>query len=201
MGHISRHSIRTWSNLHNLEAFVETGTYLGASLAYARQCKYFNEFHSIEINDTFYEECSHMFSRDDRVKIWHGASDEMFPKVLSEPSLQDKNILFWLDAHLPHVYDEWKGKDIRKEVDTVVEKIAPLQKELEIIRKLRPRNSDIIIIDDLRLYAKDNYQNENCGTRVTENIDWVVDLMGDKFGCLKSLEDEGYLVIVPHTDD
>ena len=92
-------------------------------------------------------------------------------------------------------------KDIRKEVDTVVEKIAPLQKELEIIRKLRPRNSDIIIIDDLRLYAKDNYQNENCGTRVTENIDWVVDLMGDKFGCLKSLEDEGYLVIVPHTDD
>ena len=192
MGHISRHSIRTWSDIHNLEVFVETGTHLGASLAYARQCKYFNEFHSIEINDTFYEECSHMFSRDDRVKIWHGATDEMLPKVLSEPSLQDKNILFWLDAHLPTCYENSKKIEEKD--------IAPLQRELEIIRELRPRNSDIIIVDDLRLYAKDNYQNENTNIRATENVDWVVDLMGDKFGCLKSLEDEGYLVIVPHKD-
>jgi hypothetical protein len=192
MGHISRHSIRTWSNLHNLEAFVETGTYLGASLAFARQCKYFNEFHSIEIKDEFYEECSHMFSRDDRVKIWHGSSNDMLPKVLSEPSLQDKNILFWLDAHLPSFYDDKTSKK---------DDIAPLQRELETIRRLRPRNSDIIIVDDLRLYAEDNYQNENVKIRETENIDWVVELMGDKFGCLKSLEDEGYLIIVPQTED
>jgi hypothetical protein len=201
MGHISKHSIRTWSALHNLEAFVETGTYLGASLSYARQCRHFNEFHSIEINDAFYEECSHMFSRDERVKIWHGSSDEMLPQVLSEPSLKDKNVLFWLDAHLPACYSEWKGEDIRKEVDTVVEKIAPLKRELEIIREFRPRCSDIIVIDDLRLYAKDNYENENVDNRITEDIDWVGELMGDKFGILKSLRDEGYLVIVPFTDD
>jgi hypothetical protein len=201
MGHISSQPIRTWSNIHNLEAFVETGTYLGASLSYARQCNYFNEFHSIEINDTFYEECSHMFSRDDRVKVWHGTSCEMLPKVLSEPSLKDKNILFWLDAHLPSVYDRWKGEDIKKEVSPTIENLAPLKEELEIIRELRPRNSDIIIIDDLRLYADDKYENGPVSKRVTENVDWVIELMGDKFGVLKSLEDEGYLVCVPFTDD
>lgn len=195
MGHLSTHPIRTWSGVHNLEAFVETGTYLGASIAYARQCKRFNEFHSIEINKEFFDECNHMFSRDERVKIWHGASDEMLPKVLDKPSLQEKNILFWLDAHLPNSYTSWKGGDETQE------QVAPLKQELEIIRKMRPKNRDIIIVDDLRLYAEDNYEHQNCDVRATETVDWVVDLMGDAFGVLKSLKHEGYLIIVPHKEN
>ena len=193
MGHISAHPIRSWSHTYNLEAFVETGTYLGAGLSYARQCKFFNEFHSIEINDEFYEECNHMFSRDDRVKIWHGSTNNMLPKVLSEPSLKNKNILFWLDAHLPQFYRE-------KEDQENLEDVAPLKFELEIIKRLRPKGKDLIVIDDLRLYAKDDYQNGNMEHRATKDVDWILEMMGDKYGTLKSLKDEGYLILVPYSD-
>lgn len=194
MGHISTFPIRTWSSNFNLEVFLETGTYLGAGLAYARQCKYFNEFHSIEINEDFYEECSHMFSRDSRVKIYYGTSNEMLRKVLSQDSIQQKNILFWLDAHLPSAYKSWKGGETQ-------EQVAPLEEELKIIKEMRPKNRDMIIIDDLRLYAKDNYEMGNCDKRCTENINWVLELMGDSFKVLKSLDDEGYLLLVPHKQD
>lgn len=192
MGHISSQPIRTWTKVHDLQAFVETGSYLGAGLAYARQCPHFNEFHSIEINEEFYDECSHMFSRDDRVTVWHGASDERLSDILSLPSLKDKNILFWLDAHLPSGYKSWEN-------DTETqEQVAPLEQELKIIRKMRPNNNDFIIVDDLRLYAEDNYGYGNTDKRCTENTDWVVDLMSDKFALLKDLKDQGYLIMPPH---
>tara|TARA_Y100000034_G_scaffold42710_2_gene52285 strand:+ start:8465 stop:9055 length:591 start_codon:yes stop_codon:yes gene_type:complete len=196
MGHISAHPIRTWSGKHELTAFVETGTHLGAGIAFARQCNKFNEFHSVEINEYFYTEATHMFSRDDRVKIWHGASDDMLPHVLAEPSLQDKNILFWLDAHLPKTYKEWDDIDIEE----TQEQVAPLEQELKIIRELRPNNKDIIVVDDLRLYAKDNYEHQNCDIRVTEDTDWIYDLMSDAFCIFKNLRHEGYLILVPYPE-
>jgi len=191
MGHISTHAIRTWTKNHDLQVFVETGTYLGAGLAYARQCNYFNEFHSIEINKEFFDECSHMFSKDDRVTIWHGASDERLPDILSLPSIKEKNILFWLDAHLPSGYKSWENGTETQE------QVAPLEQELKIIRKMRPDNKDFIIVDDLRLYAKDDYEYGNSDKRCTENLDWAKHLMGDAFELLKSLKDQGYLILAP----
>lgn len=132
-----------------------------------------------------------MFSRDDRVTVWHGASDEKLPEVLELPSVKSKSILFWLDAHLPAGYDGWENGTETKD------QITPLEQELKIIRKMRPDNNDFIVVDDLRLYAKDEYEYGNTSKRCTDNIDWVVDLMGDEFELLKSMKDQGYLILVP----
>lgn len=204
MGHLSTFPVRTWSHEFGLDVFIETGSYLGAGLAFARQCKMFKEFHSIEINKEFFEEVSHMFSRDNRVQVWHGPSDKMLPQVLekinnnqifSDGKSRQQRIMFWLDAHLPSHYKSWE------EGAETEEQVAPLKQELEIIRKMRPENRDMIIVDDLRLYAEDEYEMGNCEHRCTENIDWVVEMMGDAFEVLKSLDDEGYIILVPKKRD
>lgn len=171
-----------WIIKYKLNAFVETGTYLGAGVACARGFRALDEFHSVEVKPQFHEDAVHMFSRDPRVHMWLGDSKEQLPQVLSSPSLKDKKTLFWLDAHHPNFYDCEGSK-------------LPLEEELRIIAEMRPRNDDVIIVDDLRMYAKDDYEagNDQC----VANYNFVNEIMGERYDITKSLLHQGYLILLP----
>jgi hypothetical protein len=171
-----------WIIQFNLNAFVETGTYLGAGIACARSFRRLDEFHSVEMKPEFYDDAVYMFSRDPRVKIWQGDSQEQLPKILSLSSLESRKILFWLDAHLPKFYD-YDGPQL------------PLETELKVIAEMRPRNDDVIIIDDLRIYAEDDYEFGN--NQHADNYDFVKEIMGDRYNIAKSLQHTGYLILLP----
>ncbi len=172
-----------WIIQHRLNAFVETGTFLGAGVACARCFRALDEFHSVEIEPQFYEDAVYMFSRDPRVHMWFGDSKEQLPQILSSPSLKDKKILFWLDAHHPKFYNCDGGTKL------------PLEEELRTIAKMRPRNDDVIIVDDLRMYAKDDYEagNDQC----VPNYNFVNEIMGERYDISKSLLHQGYLILLP----
>lgn len=173
-----------WVIKYKLNAFVETGTYLGAGVACARCFGTLDEFHSVEIEPLFYEDAVYMFSRDPRVHIWLGDSKEQLPQVLSSSSLKDKRILFWLDAHLPKFHNNCNdGTEL------------PLEDELRTIAEMRPRNDDVIIIDDLRLYAKDDYEAGNA--QFAANYNFVNEIMGERYDITKSLQHQGYLILLP----
>jgi len=182
MGSFMSLSTELWIIHYNLNAFVETGTYLGAGVACARGFRRLDEFHSVEMKQEFFDDAVHMFSRDPRVHLWLGDSQEQLPNILSFPSLEDKRILFWLDAHLPKFYN-YDGPTL------------PLEEELKIIARMRPRNDDVIIIDDLRIYAEDEYEFGN--DQHAANYDFVKEIMGDRYSIAKSLQHTGYLVLLP----
>lgn len=183
MGSFMALPVETWIAQFNLDAFVETGTYLGAGIACARGFRRLTEFHSVELKRDFYQNATYMFYGDPRVKIWYGNSPEQLPEILSLPSLEDKQILFWLDAHHPKFYGHNEGTKL------------PLEAELLIIADKRPRNNDVIIIDDLRMYIEDDYEygNDKCA----DGCDFVEEIMGERYDIIKSLQHHGYLILLP----
>ena len=183
MGSFMTMPVETCITQFDLNAFVETGTYLGAGVACARGFRRLTEIHSVEMKREFYLGAKYMFTGDDRVKIWCGDSQEKLPDILSLPSLEDKRILFWLDAHHPKFYGYDEGTKL------------PLEAELTIIAETRPRNNDVIIIDDLRMYIEDDYEygNDKCA----DNCDFVEKIMGERYDIIKSLQHHGYLILLP----
>jgi hypothetical protein len=88
------------------------------------------------------------FAKDNRVKILLGNTLDVLSDLL--PKI-NQNICFWLDAHFPGAdnpsplygqHDAEQNDDIR----------LPLEKELDLIKNLRSKYKDIILIDDIKLY-------------------------------------------------
>jgi len=133
---------------YKLDVFVETGTFIGSGIACARYFP-FTEIYSCDISTKLAEDARQMFAVDERVKISTSHSPDFLETLL--PKLENNKVLFWLDSHFPDRYDD------TVEIDSL-EKLIPLKKELEIIRKYRKGNDDVIIIDDARVYDDGNYQ-------------------------------------------
>jgi hypothetical protein len=75
--------------------FVETGTFHGESLAYAKSLP-FSELHSVELSPTLHAAAAARFAGDPRLLLHQGDSAVVLPQILRdihEPAL------FWLDAH------------------------------------------------------------------------------------------------------
>jgi predicted O-methyltransferase YrrM len=114
----------------NIDLAIETGTDGGAtSIFFAR---YFNEVHTIEIDQERFKNASKNLSRFDNVKCYLGNSDSVLEEIL--PTLVEKKALFYLDGHC----------------DSNVEAYWPLINELEVISKTHHDNC-IICIDDFKV--------------------------------------------------
>jgi hypothetical protein len=79
----------------HLETFVETGTFVGGGIAQALDLG-FRRVHSIENQPELFRQAQARFSDDDRVTLWHGNSQEVFPDVLKKLG---SPALIFLDAH------------------------------------------------------------------------------------------------------
>lgn len=76
------------------EVFVETGTYLGDTVAALQD--HVRTIHSIELGEKLFRDAQRRFSGCDNVCLWHGDSGDVLPEVLSQI---EGRCVFWLDGH------------------------------------------------------------------------------------------------------
>ncbi len=116
------------------DIFVETGSGGGDGIMAALDAQ-FKEIYSIELSNLLFNECLEKFKHIEKVKLYHGKSVDILPKILKHIN---KRCTFWLDAHYCGEPTAGKGKGI------------PLMDELKIIAK-HPIKNHIVMIDDIRL--------------------------------------------------
>ena len=121
------------SHLNGSTTFVETGTYLGKTTRWA--ATQFDRVHTIERAESLYQQHSLTLDAISNVTTHLGDSRSILPDIVA--GLGDSRATFWLDGH-------YSGGETAGEHDE-----CPLLDELAV---LRGRNTDIILIDDARLF-------------------------------------------------
>lgn len=177
----------------NAQYFFETGTWRGDGLAYAARYP-FKELYSSEIIESVASKAKERFVSDKRVHIINDSSVNALEKTLDQVK---GNCIFWLDAHFPGAeeglksYNEYEDENVK----------LPLEKELQLIASRKFQYNDVILIDDLRIYEEGNYESGNLPKNVlppkVRNTNFAQNLFSDTHDIHKSLNDEGYLILIP----
>lgn len=193
MGYLKRFDIKLISQEYNLQTFIETGTGLGAAIKYAATVP-FKKLLSCEIMYDLATPLKEQFIIDERIKIVVAESELFLPWAIKQA---EGNILFWLDAHFP-------GADLMGRSYLTNDPLIsmPLERELALIKKLRPDNRDYFIIDDLRMYEPNNkYGNGGCPEIIKHynpgNLDFLVQSFDKSHTIARDLNDEGYILMAP----
>ena len=120
------------TNTQKTNHYIETGTYLGNGIKDVLND--YENIHSIELSEKWYEHNIQQFKNNNNVKMYLGDSKKILPELLNnihEP------ITIYLDAH-------YSGG-----TTALGDEETPLLFELEILKNRK--YDDIIIIDDCRL--------------------------------------------------
>jgi hypothetical protein len=132
--------IKRLAQEHRCDTFVETGTFYGQMVNFARGV--FRKVISVEIYPPFHRENAAQFAHDPGVHILLGDSGKNLPEAIT---LASGRILFWLDGH-------YSGAGTG-----IGDKVSPIIEELRLIAKAG-RKDDCIVIDDRRLFTgEDGY--------------------------------------------
>jgi hypothetical protein len=193
MGSIKRFNIDANIKKFDIKYFFETGTWRGDGLAYAARYN-FEKLFSIEIMPEIAEEAKGRFKHDKRINIFTGSSHTIFPQLLSEIH---GNTMFWLDAHYPGAEEGLKGYN---EHNQQTERL-PLEAEIEIIFEQRKEFSDLIIIDDLRIYEDGPFESGNIPNNINvqngRNLDFISKAFGQTHSIERLFANEGYIIVAP----
>jgi hypothetical protein len=154
MGLVQTFDLQSLIDAFQLRYFVETGTGRGASVIHAARFR-FERILSSEIVDEQARAMAAAFANDPRIEIHSGHSFEFLDRIL--PELSDGNICFWLDAHYPGADLGLNSYDAEQDLELRL----PLQRELEAIRRWRANRSDVVLIDDLRIYEVGPFESKN----------------------------------------
>jgi hypothetical protein len=92
-----RGEMRRYREKYGLENFVETGTYLGATMEAMRLS--FAKVYSMELDRTYYFSALARFHEAHNVHLIYGDSAVLLPQLMLDHPELDRNTLFWLDAH------------------------------------------------------------------------------------------------------
>jgi len=122
------------ARVYGATAFVETGTFHGATAAWAAE--HFGTVHTIEVGETRYHETSAALAYVRNIAFHLGNSRDVLPKIVA--MLNGQRAVYYLDGH-------WSGEGTDGEQDQ-----CPLLGELACLS-----SDDIILIDDARLFARD----------------------------------------------
>jgi hypothetical protein len=122
-------------NEHNCETFVESGTYLGDTVAYLQ--RQFRVVISIELSNDLHQAACRRFSNKSNIRLLQGDSGQRLNDALTQIK---GRALFWLDGHYSG------GVTARGTTE------CPILAELDAI-KSHHRNDHVIIIDDARLFG------------------------------------------------
>lgn len=123
------------------QVFVETGTYHGKTAA--AMGHRFNEVHTIELSDLWYQKSVDLLKNQTNVMCHLGDSSDCLDELLQNLK---RPAFFYLDAH-------YSGADTAFGLEEV-----PLLRELKVLRARTQK--DIIVIDDLRLIGKKGISGE-----------------------------------------
>lgn len=140
------------ANLNSFPIFIETGTHLGKTIKEINSL--FKEIHTIEISNIFFDKAAKNLSTFSNVNLHLGDSSIVLQDILKNCN---ENIIFWLDGH-------FSGGDTGKG-----EKDCPVIEECITISEylLRTKTKAIILIDDFRLFGKNQNQD---WTNITKEI-------------------------------
>ena len=152
MGTLRFFNLQSMMESYGCRVLIETGTGLGDGVQYASYY-HFDRIWSVEIHPDIAATARERFDTDRRIEVVNATSEEALARVL--PTIdRDTPILFWLDAHFPGAdfglatYQDEKDADRR----------LPLERELELIARLRKPCRDVLLIDDLRIYEDGPYE-------------------------------------------
>ena len=134
---IKQRTLLEYAATHNLQIFVETGTFLGDMIEAMRGS--FESLFSIELDNALCNMAKSRFRRRDHIQIVNGDSAKVLGDIVRSI---DRPALFWLDGHYSG------GVTARGLKDT------PVLEELKIILDA-PDRGHVIIIDDARCFGKD----------------------------------------------
>ena len=157
---------------------VETGTYQGRTTAFFAQA--FEEVHTIEISPDFIAQAKEQLSSFCNIQFHLGSSNQVLAQIL--PTLKDRFILFYLDAHWRHYW--------------------PLLDELEEIYKTH-RQHCIIVIDDIKVPGRpdipyDAYQDHECSfDYVKSKVEKIFNNYSVHYLIPSALHKRAKLVILP----
>jgi hypothetical protein len=130
--------IRGLGRSHGLRVLVETGTFLGNTVA--ANLDAFQVIHSIELSEEFYRRARRRFAQFPKVRLWHGDSTYVLASILGDI---DEPAVFWLDAHFSGTGTARGASD------------TPIGAELQIIAR-HPVKRHLILIDDARCFDGTN---------------------------------------------
>lgn len=123
--------IAYYQKLSGYRIFIETGTYLGATLSQASAI--FDRCYSVELSEELYSRAKSRFKAKKHVELLHGSSADLLPPLLRETG---EPAVIWLDAHFSGGSTAGEGSD-------------PLQGELAALVEHRDMRH-VILIDDAR---------------------------------------------------
>ncbi len=118
-----------------LDFFVETGTFEGDTIENVKDL--FSEIYSVELSEEYYNKVRNRFESHNSIHLYLDSAEKFLKKI--RPTLKEKSVLYWLDAHWC-VADKTAGEKSQ----------CPLLDELISIKSLNKKS--IIIIDDARLF-------------------------------------------------
>jgi hypothetical protein len=193
MGSLSKFELNEYINKYNSEFFIETGTYKGDGLSYAKMFN-FSKLFSIEILKELQDSNILKFKNDDRITLINNNSIDGLSDIFTKNKIG--STIFWLDAHLPKFYSNEYDDDYIKNKDILI----PLELELEIIKNSKNIESDVFIIDDLRIYERGNFVNGEWLDVIKsgfEGISFIDRILSDTHTISKLYTDEGYILCIP----
>jgi hypothetical protein len=132
---IKRRTVNIAGRSIGARLFIETGTYQGEMVEFAK--KRFDRIISIELEPNLYAQAVSRFAVEKHIEILLGDSAKLLPELLRRPETHQSTV-FWLDGHYSC------GITGRGDKDT------PILEELETI--LGRNERDVILIDDARCF-------------------------------------------------
>jgi hypothetical protein len=91
---LKRRVIASYAQRYKLKTFVESGTYLGGTVAFMR--RYCSRAYSVEFQAHLAKAAQERFAHDPAIRILQGDASIWMPQIVAE--LQEP-ALFWLDGH------------------------------------------------------------------------------------------------------
>jgi hypothetical protein len=91
---LKRRAISSYARRYKLGTFVESGTYLGGTVAFMRE--YCDQLYSVEYQPHLAKAAQERFAHDPAIHIFHGDGSHWIPRIVAE--LREP-ALFWLDGH------------------------------------------------------------------------------------------------------
>jgi len=91
---LKRRVIASYARRYKLKVFVESGTYLGGTVAFMR--RYCTSVYSVEFQAHLAKAAQERFAQDPAIRILQGDGSMWMPRIVAE--LREP-ALFWLDGH------------------------------------------------------------------------------------------------------
>ena len=137
------HILRLAADL-DCNVFVESGTYLGATLQAALDSGHFQRVYSVELVRELYERARKLVKSNPAAQVFWGKSHEIFRQQIFPLCDAKDHLFFFLDAH----YSCGKTGGAHEP--------CPLMEELEAIRDAFPANGSVIVVDDTDDLGRDD---------------------------------------------